>query len=280
MLLYVDMECMFACTWKQPPQFSCFLPGLPGDGWWWKQHRRGHVGERLQHAASGEHLVLTHIRVWLAQMVNNTGKSTIYLQNKAKLKTWSLNSWKSYKLNTEIHLEDDNIPWFPQGGTVIGSARCKEFRAREGRLKAARNLVKRSITNLCVIGGDGSLTGANMFREEWSGLLDELLKKGRSLDTTHVLIDSTPSNVVYQVWSMRKKLRGTQSSTSLAWLDPSTTTSAAPTWPLAPTLRCTGSSRWWTPSWPQLRGQGLTHSGLRLEHTVASICIVKFPPDF
>uniref|UniRef100_A0A8C2ZMN4 ATP-dependent 6-phosphofructokinase n=1 Tax=Cyclopterus lumpus TaxID=8103 RepID=A0A8C2ZMN4_CYCLU len=64
------------------------------------------------------------------------------------------------------------------GGTVIGSARCKEFRGREGRLKAAHNLVQRGITNLCVIGGDGSLTGANLFREEWSGLLEELLQQG------------------------------------------------------------------------------------------------------
>uniref|UniRef100_A0A8D0CUV0 Phosphofructokinase, platelet n=1 Tax=Sander lucioperca TaxID=283035 RepID=A0A8D0CUV0_SANLU len=64
------------------------------------------------------------------------------------------------------------------GGTVIGSARCKEFRSHEGRLKAAHNLVQRSITNLCVIGGDGSLTGANLFREEWSGLLDELVQQG------------------------------------------------------------------------------------------------------
>ncbi|XP_068422936.1 ATP-dependent 6-phosphofructokinase, platelet type-like isoform X3 [Clinocottus analis] len=64
------------------------------------------------------------------------------------------------------------------GGTVIGSARCKEFRVREGRLRAAHNLVQRGITNLCVIGGDGSLTGANLFREEWSGLLEELLQKG------------------------------------------------------------------------------------------------------
>ncbi|KAK7944638.1 hypothetical protein WMY93_000366 [Mugilogobius chulae] len=61
-----------------------------------------------------------------------------------------------------------------EGGTVIGSARCKEFRTHEGRLRAALNLVQRSITNLCVIGGDGSLTGANLFREEWSGLLQEL----------------------------------------------------------------------------------------------------------
>ncbi|XP_035270115.1 ATP-dependent 6-phosphofructokinase, platelet type isoform X2 [Anguilla anguilla] len=64
------------------------------------------------------------------------------------------------------------------GGTVIGSARCKEFRTHEGRLKAAHNLVQRGITNLCVIGGDGSLTGANLFREEWSGLLEELVEQG------------------------------------------------------------------------------------------------------
>uniref|UniRef100_A0A3B3SMX0 6-phosphofructokinase n=1 Tax=Paramormyrops kingsleyae TaxID=1676925 RepID=A0A3B3SMX0_9TELE len=64
------------------------------------------------------------------------------------------------------------------GGTVIGSARCKEFRTHEGRLKAAHNLVQHGITNLCVIGGDGSLTGANLFREEWSGLLEELLQQG------------------------------------------------------------------------------------------------------
>ncbi|KAM9718969.1 ATP-dependent 6-phosphofructokinase, platelet type-like isoform 7-T7 [Menidia menidia] len=64
------------------------------------------------------------------------------------------------------------------GGTVIGSARCKEFRSHEGRLKAAHNLVQHGISNLCVIGGDGSLTGANLFREEWSGLLNELQEQG------------------------------------------------------------------------------------------------------
>uniref|UniRef100_G1L9E3 ATP-dependent 6-phosphofructokinase n=2 Tax=Ailuropoda melanoleuca TaxID=9646 RepID=G1L9E3_AILME len=64
------------------------------------------------------------------------------------------------------------------GGTIIGSARCKAFRTREGRLKAAHNLVERGITNLCVIGGDGSLTGANIFRKEWSGLLEELAQNG------------------------------------------------------------------------------------------------------
>ncbi|KAG3257780.1 phosphofructokinase, platelet, transcript variant X2 [Ictidomys tridecemlineatus] len=65
------------------------------------------------------------------------------------------------------------------GGTIIGSARCKAFHTREGRLQAAANLVQWGITNLCVIGGDGSLTGANIFRKEWSELLVELAKNGK-----------------------------------------------------------------------------------------------------
>ncbi|XP_033640938.1 ATP-dependent 6-phosphofructokinase, platelet type-like isoform X1 [Asterias rubens] len=63
------------------------------------------------------------------------------------------------------------------GGTVIGSARCKDFRERTGRRKAALNLIKRGINNLVVIGGDGSLTGANLFRQEWSEHLKELLEE-------------------------------------------------------------------------------------------------------
>jgi 6-phosphofructokinase 1 len=51
-----------------------------------------------------------------------------------------------------------------RGGTVIGTARSDEFRTREGRLKAAYNLIQNEIDNLIVIGGDGSLTGANIFR--------------------------------------------------------------------------------------------------------------------
>lgn len=54
-----------------------------------------------------------------------------------------------------------------------------EFKERAGRRKAARNLVTRGITNLVVIGGDGSLTGANLFKEEWSELLKELTESGK-----------------------------------------------------------------------------------------------------
>ncbi|XP_078393535.1 ATP-dependent 6-phosphofructokinase, platelet type isoform X1 [Cetorhinus maximus] len=70
------------------------------------------------------------------------------------------------------------------GGTVIGSARCQEFRTREGRKQAAHNLTKHGISNLCVIGGDGSLTGANLFREEWKGLLQELVEEGKIDEAT------------------------------------------------------------------------------------------------
>ena len=63
-----------------------------------------------------------------------------------------------------------------QGGTVLGTARCAEFRTREGRRRAARNLVERGIDALVVIGGDGSLTGANLFRDEWPELLEELVE--------------------------------------------------------------------------------------------------------
>jgi 6-phosphofructokinase 1 len=65
-----------------------------------------------------------------------------------------------------------------KGGTIIGTARSAEFRAREGRLRAAKNLVERGIDHLVVIGGDGSLTGANLFRQEWPSLIQELVEQG------------------------------------------------------------------------------------------------------
>ncbi|EZF75625.1 6-phosphofructokinase [Trichophyton soudanense CBS 452.61] len=73
---------------------------------------------------------------------------------------------------------EDVRGWLSRGGTLIGSARCKAFREREGRLKAAKNMVIRGIDALIVCGGDGSLTGADIFCSEWPGLLEELVKNG------------------------------------------------------------------------------------------------------
>ena len=66
-----------------------------------------------------------------------------------------------------------------RGGTTIGTARSDAFRTREGRLRAAFNLLSAEIDNLIVIGGEGSLYGADLFRREWTGLLEELVAAGR-----------------------------------------------------------------------------------------------------
>jgi 6-phosphofructokinase 1 len=65
-----------------------------------------------------------------------------------------------------------------RGGTVLGTARSMEFREQAGRRRAARNLLERGVDSLVVIGGDGSLTGANLLREEWPELLSELVDAG------------------------------------------------------------------------------------------------------
>ncbi|XP_061861346.1 ATP-dependent 6-phosphofructokinase, liver type [Colius striatus] len=93
------------------------------------------------------------------------------------------------------------------GGTVIGSARCKAFTTRAGRLRAARNLVEHGITNLCVIGGDGSLTGADIFRSEWAGLLEELVRDGQISE--EVARENCRLNIVGLVGSIDNDFCGT-----------------------------------------------------------------------
>ncbi|WP_124039310.1 6-phosphofructokinase [Neoactinobaculum massilliense] len=65
-----------------------------------------------------------------------------------------------------------------RGGTVIGTARSAEFRERSGRQRAALNLVRRGIDRLVVVGGDGSLTGADTLAREWRDHLTDLLAQG------------------------------------------------------------------------------------------------------
>src|SRR4051812_3951554 len=65
-------------------------------------------------------------------------------------------------------LEDAIVPLLPgdvagilrEGGTILGSARCKEFHQRDVRDRARAVLAARGIDGLVVIGGNGSLTGA------------------------------------------------------------------------------------------------------------------------
>ena len=54
------------------------------------------------------------------------------------------------------------------GGTILKTARCKEFQTLEGRQKAYEILKSHGIDALVVIGGDGSLTGARIFANEFN----------------------------------------------------------------------------------------------------------------
>lgn len=54
-----------------------------------------------------------------------------------------------------------------RGGTILKSARSQEFRTKEGRKEAYRQLKKHNIDALIVIGGDGSFTGASIFTSEF-----------------------------------------------------------------------------------------------------------------
>ena len=72
-------------------------------------------------------------------------------------------------IDDDIHQMDSrsvaNI--IQRGGTILKTARCKEFMTAEGRKKAYENLKKRGINGLIIIGGDGSFKGAQIFSHEF-----------------------------------------------------------------------------------------------------------------
>lgn len=98
-----------------------------------------------------------------------------------------------------------------KGGTILKSARSKEFRTKEGRQKAFEHLVKNEIDGLVVVGGDGSFTGAMIFNEEFDfpvmgipGTIDNDI-----VGTTHTLGFDTALNTVVDAID---KIRDTASS--------------------------------------------------------------------
>ncbi|MFO8148541.1 MAG: 6-phosphofructokinase [Bacteroidota bacterium] len=54
-----------------------------------------------------------------------------------------------------------------RGGTILKSARSKEFLTKEGRQKAADNLKKAEVDAMILIGGDGTFRGGKIFNEEY-----------------------------------------------------------------------------------------------------------------
>lgn len=98
-----------------------------------------------------------------------------------------------------------------KGGTVLKSARSKEFQTKEGREKAYQHLVAAGIDALVVIGGDGSFTGAEIFNAEFGlpimgipGTIDNDI-----FGTSHTLGYDTALNTVVEVID---KIRDTASS--------------------------------------------------------------------
>lgn len=98
-----------------------------------------------------------------------------------------------------------------KGGTILKSARSKEFMTKEGREKAYKNLQKAEIDALVVIGGDGSFTGGMVFNQEFGipvlgipGTIDNDIN-----GTSHTLGYDTALNTVVEVID---KIRDTASS--------------------------------------------------------------------
>ncbi|WP_299113436.1 6-phosphofructokinase [uncultured Winogradskyella sp.] len=98
-----------------------------------------------------------------------------------------------------------------KGGTILKSARSKEFRTKEGRTKAHKQLKKAGIDAFVVIGGDGSFTGAMIFNQEFNfpvmgipGTIDNDI-----FGTTHTLGYDTALNTVVGAID---KIRDTASS--------------------------------------------------------------------
>ncbi len=98
-----------------------------------------------------------------------------------------------------------------RGGTILKSARSKEFREGEGRKKAFENAKQKGIDALVVIGGDGSFTGGMILYKEFGlpvigipGTIDNDI-----YGTSHTLGYDTALNTVVEVID---KIRDTASS--------------------------------------------------------------------
>ncbi len=98
-----------------------------------------------------------------------------------------------------------------KGGTILKSARSKEFRTVEGRKKAYKELTKAGVDGLVLIGGDGTFTGALIFNQEFGfpvigipGTIDNDI-----FGTTHTIGFDTALNTVVDAID---KIRDTASS--------------------------------------------------------------------
>ena len=85
------------------------------------------------------------------------------------IKVYGINRGYEGLINDDIYelasAQVSNI--IQRGGTILKSARSKRFMTAEGQVEAVNTLNKRNIDGLVVIGGDGSLTGANILYKKF-----------------------------------------------------------------------------------------------------------------
>lgn len=112
------------------------------------------------------------------------------------------------------HLErlgaDDVSHIIQLGGTFLGTARSAAFREAGGRRRAAASLLARGIDRLLVVGGDGSLTGADCLRDEWAQHLVALVEE--SVITEEVAAAHPELRVAGLVGSIDNDLVGTDTT--------------------------------------------------------------------
>lgn len=79
-----------------------------------------------------------------------------------------MRGYKGLVMNEIVNFDSHSVSNIIQlGGTILKTARCKEFTTSEGRKLAYENMKAAGIDALVVIGGDGTLTGAKLFAEEY-----------------------------------------------------------------------------------------------------------------
>lgn len=80
-----------------------------------------------------------------------------------------MRGYKGMVTNEIVEFKTQNVSNIIQhGGTIIKTARCDEFKTKEGRQLAYDNLKSHEIDALVVLGGDGTFTGARIFAQEFN----------------------------------------------------------------------------------------------------------------
>ena len=80
-----------------------------------------------------------------------------------------MRGYKGMVTNEIVEFKTQNVSNIIQhGGTIIKTARCDEFKTKEGRKLAYDTLKSHEIDALVVLGGDGTFTGARIFAQEFN----------------------------------------------------------------------------------------------------------------